>query len=192
MYGDGQRRADVVFVEVGGTVGDYENGFYIEALRQLAFEEGPNSVCFVALTYIIEPPALGEQKSKAAQLGGKRVMEAGIQPHIIACRASNPITPETAQKIAMFTNVPLKRVYSMHDRKSVYEIPESMRQTGLDREILSVLSLHDRVDLAHEHVDAVRAFERHREVEPAGGIGHGDHGAPFGAVARLDAEAAGR
>ncbi len=156
MYGDGHRRADVVFVEVGGTVGDYENGFYIEALRQLAFEEGPNSVCFVALTYIIEPPALGEQKSKAAQLGVKRVMEAGIQPHMIACRASNPITPDVASKIAMFTNVPPKRVFSMHDRKSVYEIPEAMRQAGLDREILSVLHMHDRVDMAHED----RARER--------------------------------
>lgn len=150
VHGDGTRPADVVFVEVGGTVGDYENGFYIEAMRQLAFEEGPNSVCFVALTYIIEPPALGEQKSKAAQLGVKRVMEAGIQPHIIACRASHAIRPEVMRKIAMFTNVPLRRVFSMHDRKSVYEIPESMRQEGLDREILSMLSLHDRVDLGHE------------------------------------------
>jgi CTP synthase len=150
MYGDGTRPADIVFVEVGGTVGDYENGFYIEALRQLAFEEGPDSVCFVALTYIIEPPALGEQKSKAAQLGVKRVMEAGIQPHMIACRASNPITTDVAAKIAMFTNVPRKRVFSMHDRKSVYEIPEAMRSEGLDREILSVLHMHDRVDMAHE------------------------------------------
>ncbi|MEO1129612.1 MAG: CTP synthase [Planctomycetota bacterium] len=150
MFGDGRRPADVVFVEVGGTVGDYENGFYIEALRQLAFEEGPASVCFVALTYIIEPPALGEQKSKAAQLGVKRVMEAGIQPHIIACRATHPVSPTVGEKIAMFTNVPQRRVFSMHDRKSVYEIPESMRQEGLDREILSVLDLHDRVDLAHE------------------------------------------
>jgi len=133
MYGDGKRPADVIFVEVGGTVGDYENGFYIEALRQLAFEEGPDSVCFVALTYIIEPSALGEQKSKAAQLGVKRVMEAGIQPDIIACRSENPIQPGVAQKIAMFTNTPLRRVFSMHDRKSIYSIPEAMRQEGLDR-----------------------------------------------------------
>ncbi|HYD01819.1 MAG TPA: hypothetical protein VEB22_11385, partial [Phycisphaerales bacterium] len=98
MYGDGTRAADVVFIEVGGTVGDYENGFYIEAMRELAFEEGPGSCCFVALTYVIEPPALGEQKSKAAQLGIKRLMEAGIQPHIIACRASNPIGAKVAQK----------------------------------------------------------------------------------------------
>ena len=150
MHGDGTKPADVVFVEVGGTVGDYENGFYIEALRELAFEEGPNSVCFVALTYIVEPGSLGEQKSKAAQLGIKRVMEAGIQPHIIGCRAANPCKPQVMQKIAMFTNVPLKRVFSMHDRKSIYEVPDSMRQEGLDREVLSILGMHDRVDLAHE------------------------------------------
>src|SRR5947208_10747961 len=57
-------KADVVFVEVGGTVGDFENTAYLEACRQLAFEEGENSVVFVALTYVLEPPPLGEQKSK--------------------------------------------------------------------------------------------------------------------------------
>ncbi len=148
--GDGKRPADVVFVEVGGTVGDYENGFYIEALRELAFEEGPGSCAFVALTYIIEPKALGEQKSKAAQLGIKRLMEAGIQPHIIGCRASNPVSPKVMQKIAMFSNVPLRRVFSMHDRDSIYTIPEEMRQEGLDREVLSLINLHDRVDNALE------------------------------------------
>jgi len=142
--------ADVVFVEVGGTVGDYENGFYIEALRELAFEEGPNSTCFVALTYIIEPPILGEQKSKAAQLGIKRLMEAGIQPHIVACRAQQPVTSTVKQKMSMFSNVLLNRVFSMHDRDSIYSIPESMRAEGLDREVLSILNLHHRVDTLQE------------------------------------------
>lgn len=155
VRGDGTRPADVVFVEVGGTVGDYENGFYIEALRELAFEEGPNSVCFVALTYVIEPPALGEQKSKAAQLGIKRLLEVGIQPHLIACRAGNPVSQKVMQKIAMFSNVPPKRVFSMHDRESIYTIPEEMRQEGLDREILSILAMHDRADSSQE--------DRHRE-----------------------------
>ncbi len=148
--GDGQRPADVVFVEVGGTVGDYENMFYIEALRELAFEEGPGSCCFVALTYVIEPTALGEQKSKAAQLGIKRLMEAGVQPQLIACRATNEVLPKVMEKIALFSNVPLKRVFSMHDRPSVYQIPDEMRAEGLDREILSVLHLHDRVDSVQE------------------------------------------
>ncbi|MDX9912930.1 MAG: CTP synthase [Phycisphaerales bacterium] len=150
VRGDGKRPADIVFVEVGGTVGDYENGFYIEALRELAFEEGPGSCCFVALTYVIEPKALGEQKSKAAQLGIKRLMEAGVQPHIIACRATSPVNSSVIEKIAMFSNVPLRRVFSMHDRESIYTIPDDMRQEGLDREVMSVLDIHDRGNLALE------------------------------------------
>ncbi len=154
LTGDNGKPVDVVFVEVGGTAGDYENGFYIEALRELAFEEGPGSTCFVALTYVIEPKALGEQKSKAAQLGIKRLMECGIQPHIIACRAGNPVTETVLQKIAMFSNVPLNRVMSMHDRSSIYTIPDELRAEGIDREILSLIDLHSRVNQSHE--DAAR------------------------------------
>jgi CTP synthase len=139
-------QADVVFVEVGGTVGDYENSFYLEACRQLAYEEGENSVVFVALTYVLEPGALGEQKSKAAQLGIKRLMEVGIMPHIIACRAGNPVKEKVREKISMYTNVPMKRVVTMHDVDSIYMIPEALREAGIDREVLTLLDIHDRVD----------------------------------------------
>ena len=154
----------VVFVEVGGTAGDYENGFYIEALRELAFEEGPESTCFVALTYILEPSILGEQKSKAAQLGIKRLMEAGVQPHIVACRAKNPVTDKVMEKIAMFSNVPLKRIFSMHDRESVYAIPEEMRAAGLDREILTLLDLHDRTSPAKEDIARATWLDFSRKI----------------------------
>ena len=155
-----KQNADVVFIEVGGTVGDYENGFYIEALRELAYEEGDQSVCFVALTYVIEPRALGEQKSKAAQLGLRKLMEAGIHPNLVACRARNTISDSVREKIAMFSNVPLRRVFSMHDRSSIYTIPEAMREAGLDLEILGLLDLHNRVDQVHEdrQRDAWRTF----------------------------------
>jgi CTP synthase len=142
--------ADVIFVEVGGTVGDLENTVYLEACRQLAYEEGENSVCFVALTYVLEPGALGEQKSKAAQLGIKRLMEVGIMPHIIACRASNPVKEKVREKISMYTNVPMKRVVTMHDVESIYTIPEALREAGIDREVLTMLDIHDRVDQSHE------------------------------------------
>jgi CTP synthase len=148
--GQDGKQADVVFVEVGGTVGDYENGFYIEALRELAYEEGPESTCFVALTYIVEPAILGEQKSKPAQLGIKRLMEVGIQPHLLACRAELPVTDTVIQKISMFSNVPKECVFSMHDRESIYTIPDAMRAEGLDRQILSILKLHGRVDAIAE------------------------------------------
>ncbi len=142
--------ADVVFIEVGGTVGDYENAFYLEACRQLAYEEGEGSVIFVALTYVLEPGTLGEQKSKAAQLGIKRLMEVGIMPHIIACRATSEIKDKVKEKISMYTNVPMRRVVSMHDVESVYMIPEHLRAAGIDREVLTLLDLHDRVNQREE------------------------------------------
>lgn len=143
-------QADIVFVEVGGTVGDYENAFYLEACRQIAYEEGESSTVFVALTYILEPGTLGEQKSKAAQLGIKRLMEVGIMPHIIACRAANPVKEKVREKISMYTNVPMRRVVSMHDVESIYLIPEALREQGMDREVLTLLDLHDRVDQRKE------------------------------------------
>jgi CTP synthase len=147
--------ADVVFVEVGGTVGDYENAFYLEACHQLAYEEGEGAVVFVALTYVLEPGTLGEQKSKAAQLGIKRLMEMGIMPNIISCRASNPVKEKVREKISMYTNVPMRRVVSMHDVESIYLIPEALREQGMDREVLTLLGLHDRVNQRHE--DQARA-----------------------------------
>src|SRR5437868_10410893 len=147
--------ADVIFIEVGGTVGDYENMAYLEACRQLAYEEGEGSVIFVALTYILEPGALGEQKSKAAQLGIKRLMEMGIMPHLIACRAAHPVKESVREKISMYTNVPMTRVVTMHDVESIYTIPEALRTVGMDREVLTLLNLHDRVDQKQE--------DRHRQ-----------------------------
>jgi len=138
--------ADVVFVEVGGTVGDFENAFYIEALRELSYEEGEGSVVFVALTYILSPSALGEQKSKAAQLGMKRIMEFGIMPHIIACRAEQPVNEKVRQKLSVYSNVPVRRVFSMHDLPSIYLLPEAMREAGLDSEVVQLLNLGGRVN----------------------------------------------
>lgn len=143
-------RADIIFVEIGGTVGDLENAYYIEAMRELAFEEGPNSCCFVSLTYILEPRTLGEQKSKAAQLGIRRLMAAGIQPHIIACRAHTPVTHKVREKMAVYCNVSLDRVFSMHDCESVYLIPEMIRGAGLDTVVAGILKLQNRLNPENE------------------------------------------
>lgn len=148
-----ESKADVVFVEIGGTVGDLENAFYIEAMRELAYEEGPDSCCFVGLTYILEPKALGEQKSKAAQLGIKQMMQMGIQPDIIACRAENPVSETARQKISVFSNVPFERVFSMHDSASIYTIPSMLRDCGVDFEVLRLLKIEDRINLRHERAE---------------------------------------
>lgn len=145
-----QTNADIVFVEIGGTAGDLENAYFIEATRELAYEEGPNSSCFVALTYILEPPTLGEQKSKAAQLGIKQLMQLGIQPDIIACRATHPVSDKAREKISVYSNVPLKRVVSLPDSASIYMIPAMLREAGLDFEVLRLLKIEDRINLKHE------------------------------------------
>ena len=145
--------ADIVFVEIGGTAGDLENAFYIEAMRELAYEEGPHSCCFVALTYILEPKTLGEQKSKAAQLGIKQLMQSGIQPDIIACRAASVVNEKVRQKISVYSNVPISRVVSLADSASIYQIPAMLRDCGMDFEVLRLLHIEDRIDLRKERVE---------------------------------------
>jgi CTP synthase len=142
--------ADVVFVEIGGTVGDVENAYFIEAVREMSFEEGLGNFCFVALTYVIAPPSLGEQKSKPAQLNLKLLNAAGIHPHIIGCRATTPVTKKVREKIAMFANVPMDRVFSMHDSDSIYVIPEMLRGAGIDTAVTELLGIKDRADAAAE------------------------------------------
>ncbi|MDD5326909.1 MAG: CTP synthase [Phycisphaerae bacterium] len=142
--------ADIIFVEIGGTVGDLENAYYIEAMRELAYEEGPNSCCFVALTYILEPPTLGEQKSKAAQLGIKQLMQLGVQPDIIACRATHSVTEKARQKISVYSNVPVERVVSLPDSTSIYTIPAMLREASLDFQVLRLLKIEDRINLRNE------------------------------------------
>lgn len=138
--------ADVVFVEIGGTAGDVENAYFIEAVREMSYEEGLENFCFVALTYVVEPQALGEQKSKPAQLNLKLLNAAGIHPHIIACRASAPVNKKVREKIALFATVPMKRVFSMHDCDSVYVVPEMLRGAGIDAAVIELLDLGEHVD----------------------------------------------
>ncbi len=148
-----QTRADVVFIEIGGTVGDLENSHYIEAMRELQYEEGKKNVCHVALTYVLNPSFLGEQKSKAAQLGLRALMSCGIQPDIIACRCDVPVTDKVRQKISIASNVPVDRVVSTHDVESIYLIPKLLEKSRLDEQTIDILGIRDRVNCDYEARD---------------------------------------
>ncbi|MCP4590618.1 MAG: CTP synthase [bacterium] len=167
-------RADVVFVEIGGTAGDVENAYYLEAIRQMAFEEGDGKCCFVALTYLVAPPTLGEQKSKPAQLGIKRLMESGIMPHLIACRAQQPVTHKVREKLALYSGVPFERVFSMHDCESVYFVSDMLRGAGVDQVVCALLGLDDRVerfDRGAKHHAWDTYVRRVRQASPSVTIG---------------------
>lgn len=135
-------KADVVFVEVGGTVGDIENSYFIEAMRELSYEEGRNNVVHAAVTYVLQPGFLGEQKSKASQLGLKTLMGLGIQPDIIACRCDYEVAQKVREKISMSANVPFERVVSVHDMDSIYLIPGMLEKVKLDQHTIDLLGLH--------------------------------------------------
>ncbi|MDO8656220.1 MAG: CTP synthase (glutamine hydrolyzing), partial [Nanoarchaeota archaeon] len=137
--------ADVVFVEVGGTVGDIENNYFLEAMRELKYEEGAGNVAVVAVTYVLHPHFLGEQKSKAAQLGLKTLMGLGLQPDIIACRCEQPVTSKSREKISVSSNVPIERVVSVHDCDSIYIIPALLQEAKLDEQTISLLGLQPRL-----------------------------------------------
>lgn len=131
--------ADVVFVEIGGTVGDLENAAYIEACRQLSSEEGDKNVCFVALTYVPSPATLGEQKSKPAQIGLRQLMALGIMPDVVVVRSSEQLSSTVKEKLALFGGVSFDSVFGMHDVASASLVPDMITEAGLDISILSML-----------------------------------------------------
>lgn len=133
--------ADIVLVEVGGTIGDLENTYFIEAMRELRYEEGRENVCFINVTYIMQPGCLGEHKSKAAQLGVRTLMSLGVQPDIIICRSENPVPDKIKEKMSISSDVPVSRVYNLYDYKNVYDIPLTLKELGTDREVFQILNI---------------------------------------------------
>jgi CTP synthase len=139
-----ETKADVIPIEIGGTVGDYENMFALEALRELKYEEGPENVCFTNITYILEPKSLGEQKSKAAQLGIKRLLEMGIQPQAIICRSKTKLKESIREKMSLYLNIPRENIFGVHDVSNIYGLPLDLRKKGFDEAILRELGLEKK------------------------------------------------
>ena len=136
-----KRDADVVLIEIGGTVGDFENGYFIEGMREFAYEEGRDNVFFIAMTYVIEPFSLGEQKSKPAQLGLRALLSLGIQPDMLACRSEKYLNENIKEKLSIYSNVKLDNVIGLHDQKSVYAIPLYLKENFVDKKIIEKLNL---------------------------------------------------
>jgi len=126
-----KENADILLVEIGGTVGDLENEFYIEAARQLSHIVGQDNCIFAHLTYIPIPNGVREQKSKPTQMSVRDLNERGIYPDIIIGRCSEPLTQKIKDKIALYGNIPSKNVISGLDMKSIYEIPLSFQEEGI-------------------------------------------------------------
>jgi CTP synthase len=132
---------DVVIVEIGGTVGDIESLPFLEAIRQMRLERGPENVLFIHLTLVPFIPTVGELKTKPTQHSVKELLSIGIQPDILICRSDRPIGSDLKAKIALFCNVAESNVISAPDVPNIYEVPMSLAAEGLDDQILRALHL---------------------------------------------------
>jgi CTP synthase len=133
--------ADIVLVEIGGTVGDIESLPFLEAIRQLGFELGHDNVLYVHLTLIPYLSAAREIKTKPTQHSVKELRSIGIQPDILLCRADREIPLEERRKIALFTNVSEEAVISAVDVDHIYMFPRELHEQGLDDIIAKRFSL---------------------------------------------------
>jgi CTP synthase len=136
--------ADIVIVEIGGTVGDIESLPFLEAIRQMRHELGRDNCIFVHVTLVPWIAAAHELKTKPTQHSVKELRAIGIQPDILLCRAERFLPEEMKQKIALFCDVDEEAVITARDVKSVYEVPLSFAEEGVDRIILRHLKLEDR------------------------------------------------
>jgi CTP synthase len=149
--------ADIVVIEVGGTVGDLENSYFIEAMRELRYEEGRSNLCSINVTYILQPSYLGEFKTKPAQLGMRKLMELGMKPDIVVCRSERQVGKNVKDKLSIISDVSAERIYNLWDAGDIYRIPITLRENGIDKAIFDVLELSPKAD-CEKNLAAWRKF----------------------------------
>ena len=137
----GAGSADVCMVEIGGTVGDIESLPFLEAIRQLGVEMGHGNVLYMHLTLIPYIATSGEIKTKPTQHSVKELRSIGIQPDVLLCRCKDPLPGDQRRKIALFTNVEERAVFSAIDADDIYKIPALLHEQGLDAIVCEKLGL---------------------------------------------------
>ncbi|MBD3403822.1 CTP synthase [candidate division GN15 bacterium] len=143
------KRPDVVIAEIGGTVGDIESLPFLESIRQLRLEEGLENTMFVHLTLVPYISTAGEFKTKPTQHSVKELREIGIQPDMLLCRCSKPISDSLRQKISLFCSVPTRNVAVAPDASTIYEIPLQLHSQQVDQ----IVCDHFRLDVGDPDLD---------------------------------------
>ena len=138
---EGSEKSDIAIIEVGGTVGDIESLPFLEAIRQMGFEGGRESACYIHLTLLPWIATAGELKTKPTQHSVKELRQIGIQPDILICRSEKALPEEERQKIALFTNVAPKAVISATDSDSIYKIPVMLHAQMIDEIVCNKLKI---------------------------------------------------
>jgi CTP synthase len=139
--------ADIVMVEIGGTVGDIESLPFMEAIRQMGVELGKEHAMFMHLTLVPYIKTAGEVKTKPTQHSVKELRSIGIQPDLLLCRSERLLAEDERKKIALFTNVQPKAVISAMDLDNIYKLPQWMHDQGVDDIIVEHMHLDEQLDI---------------------------------------------
>ncbi|OQB06263.1 MAG: CTP synthase [bacterium ADurb.Bin212] len=134
---------DFVITEIGGTVGEYENVLFLEAIRILKMQQ-PQDVCIVMVSYLPIPYHIGEMKTKPTQMAVRSLNSTGLQPDFILCRSEKPIDDKRREKLAIFCNIKPNHAVSAPDVKSIYDIPLNFEKEDLGNKIIKHLGLKAR------------------------------------------------
>ncbi len=140
--------ADLLIVEVGGTVGDIESLPFLEAIRQLRNEVGRDRCAFVHVSLMPLIGPTGELKTKPTQHSVKELRSLGLQPDVIVCRSDRPIGRHLKEKISLLCDVPMSGVISAPDADSIYRVPPLLHKEGLDRELAGHLRIEAELDFS--------------------------------------------
>jgi len=135
--------ADITLIEIGGTVGEYENILFLEAARMMKLKN-PKDVAFVIVSYLPIPGHLGEMKTKPTQHAVRELNQAGINPDIIIARGAEELDEPRKEKLATFCGVSKENCISAPDVDSIYKVPINFEKQDLGNKILRVLDLHER------------------------------------------------
>ncbi len=162
IYATGEDEADVVIAEIGGTVGDIESQPFLEAIRQVAVEQGRQNVLYIHVPLVVQIPGSGELKSKPTQHSVKELLSLGIQPDILVCRTDKPLTEDIRRKIALFCNVEPSCVIQNTTARSLYEVPLLLEREGLDEAVCRKLGLNCPAPDMGEWQAMVDAIHRER------------------------------
>jgi len=142
-----ESKADVVMVEIGGTIGDIENELYLDAVRSLSRKVGRENILFIHLTYVPIPHGVDEQKSKPTQQSVNMLRQRGIEPDIVIARCSEMLSENVKRKVAKFGNLEAGSVFTGIDVDDVYKIPLGFEEQGLSQLIARRLNMPVSVDL---------------------------------------------
>ena len=152
LYAMDDGRTDVVIAEIGGTVGDIESQPYLEAIRQVAAEQGRGNVLYIHVPLVVSIPGSGELKSKPTQHSVKELLSVGIQPDVLVCRTDSPLPEDMRRKIALFCNVSEDCVIQNLTASTLYEVPLLLEKEGLCRVVCRKLGLNaGEPDMRHWH-----------------------------------------